>query len=371
MTSASDRVPLVRATSPASVRPIDPLGDARWDSFVRARPDATAYHLSAWSAILADAYRFQPRHLALERDGELLGVLPLMGKKGPLSGRRLRSLPVVQTAGPLGLDADASARLASEALEIAGREEALLVIASRQDDLHERVCGLDRRDATPTWILDVPAPADLAAWEIARSKNLRRSISKARRANCIVRLANDRAAVRTFHRLYLETMRKHRSLPRTYRQFEASRRQLARPAAFALFAVEDDAGAMIAGGLFHVFNGTAELIYNASDASRLGERPNHALYRYVVEWASERGIGKVDFGGAWTESPLAAFKRQWGAEEVAEYTYVPQGAPATVDVGTAMTGGAATRLRSTVDRLWEQLPLPATELAASVAYRWL
>ena len=87
-----------------------------------------------------------------------------------------------------------------------------------------------------------------------------------------------------------------------------------------------------------------------------------------MEWAGERGLARLDFGFAHRGSPLGAFKAQWGAVAVPEHSYVASGR----GVGRM---GAAARASDGADglagRAWRRAPLPATRLAALVAYRYL
>jgi hypothetical protein len=353
------------------VRPIDPIADPRWDAFVATQPGALGYHLGAWAGILAAAYRFRPVYLVAEdAAGALHGALPMVGKWGPVSRSRLRSLPAVQSAGPLADHPAVAAQLMTAALALARERGAILVVDSRTADLDAGVDGLSGREQQPTWIMDVPAPEEIEAWERSRPRNLRRSIRKAADAGLTVRHATAEADMRAFHRLYLKTMRRHRSVPRTRRHFLLLQRSLQERGAFALFLVER-VGQPVAGVMFHVFNGLAELMYNASDESMLAVRPNHGLYRQVVEWAAQRGLRRIDFGGAWPGSSLAAFKQQWGAEIVPEYRYVGSDSSAPVDVGTAMSERAPGRVAREIDRLWGRAPLAATAAAGELAYRWL
>ena len=72
---------------------------------------ATVYQLGAWAEILAGAYRFEPRYLALEDEGGALrGVMPLLHKKGLVSDARVRSLPVFPAGGRWGTHARTSSR---------------------------------------------------------------------------------------------------------------------------------------------------------------------------------------------------------------------------------------------------------------------
>lgn len=341
-----------------------------WDRFVRAHPDATVYHLGAWARILARSYRFRPRYLALRgADGELTGVMPLAGRRGLLTGRRLRSLPAVEIGGPLAIEAGGEERLLAAAAELAAAEGARLLVDSTRP-LAAAARGLEEVPRPPTWIAPVPAPDDYEEWLKGRSSNLRRGVKRARSRGVEVRPAESEEDLRSFYRLYLGTMRNHRSLPRSWRQLDLAR-QLLGPSVFRLFLAEHE-GRAVAGGVFHDFGGMIELLYNGSDDGALDLRPNHALYAGVVRWAGGRGIAAFDHGYAWPGSSLAGFKQQWGAEMAARHRYsnrVAAGEAPREPAGEA-GGDSSSSLHAAGVRLWGRAPLPLTRVAAAAAYRY-
>jgi hypothetical protein len=345
--------------------------DPRWAEYVRSHEGATAYHLPEWAEILHTAYRWQPASLGLERDGRLAGVLPLVAKRGRLTGGRLRSLPVGPTAGPLGDTPEDEAALLTAAAQLADQRDLTLVVETRRLDLDKLATGIRATKTMPTWILDVPD--DLDAWQRERPRRLIRGIKRAQKHGVTVRPGTGDADLERFYELYLATMRRHRSPPRSLLQLREARRLLGDEGIFRLFVAEHE-GRIVAGGVWHAFNGIVELLYNASDHEALDHRPNHALYRDVVGWAKENGFARVDFGLAWPEDPLAEFKRQWGAVEVREVAYV-QGEPtAQDDDGQEVVNTIGERietLRKGVDKAWERAPLPLTAAVSTFALRYL
>jgi hypothetical protein len=352
---------------------LDPLADPRWDAYVRAHPRAAAYHLGAWAAILRGAYGARPHYLAIEGDGGALrGVLPLTYRRGLLSGRRLRSLPAVPAAGPLGDSRADEARLLAAACALGARIARVLAVNSRAEGLERELPDLGVVPMPPAWVLALPRDAEELRGRWKRSSNLARSVRRAEAGDLRVREARGEDDLRAFYRLYLETMRKHRSLPRSLRQLSLARRHLQGDGVFRLFLAEREGErAPVSGGVFHCFNGSVELLYNASAERHLELRPNHALYWGVLRWAIERGLDRFDFGFAWPGSPLGAFKAQWGAEPVPEYCYVsPPGArglPEPPGDGGEDAPGVARRLAGGA---LARAPLAVTRLLGTAAYRY-
>jgi hypothetical protein len=361
------------AANAPSVIEIDP-SDPRWDAFVRAHPEATVYHLSAWAEILRRAYGYRPRYIALAGPDpdRLEGVLPLIMTRGVVSGRRLRSLPVVNAAGPLAADAEGLSALLRAACDRASEDCKVLLVRSRRAGLEALAPNLASVPKHPTWIAPVPSPEehDLKAWK-KHSRNLYRGVNKALVAGLTFREAEGPEDLRRWYKLYLATMRKRGTLPRTWRQLETTRRLLEPSGEFRLFVVEQG-DRMLAGVVSHPFGDTVELVYNGSDPEALELRPNHLLNWSVLGWASQRGYSFLDIGDAREGGPLANFKAQFKAEPVPDYRYdcVIGSVPGLARARAVGHGLGAPDATGPAARAWARLPLLATHAAAAIVYRF-
>jgi CelD/BcsL family acetyltransferase involved in cellulose biosynthesis len=374
-------MPGTTAKSDPRLVQLDPTTAERWDRFVDQHPDSTAYHLSAWGEILQRSYRFEPMYLALEGPGgEISGILPLVYGRGPLSGARVVSLPArIQVAGPLGRSSDVEVALLGAACEIVRSGKASrLQLRSRREGYEHVLPDLAARRAWPTWRMELPSDPD-AFWErfTGRSKSLRRNVRKAQRSGVSVREGSSSGDLRRFYRLYLKTMRKHRELPRSLRQLTVSKRLLGPPGVFKLFVAEYD-GRVIAGGVFHFFRDTVELLYNASDDRYLDVRPNHAIYWDVIRIAIAAGFRFFDFGVAQPGSSLADFKRRWSAEPLARFYYsypAPDAGSGTdrnrSEQALKIRRQLRRRDRTLLHHAWRRAPLALTRLGGVLVYRYL
>ncbi len=353
--------------------PIDPSGAPQYDAYVRAHPRATLYHRGAWARILSRSYRFEPRYLALrDEEGELRGVLPLLYKKGLISDARARSLPVFPSGGPL-----ADTRALEVALILAARDSVrgdadLLQIHSAADYSADLPPDLVTHTMPPRWMVRVDTDLDAlrAGWR-KTSNNLYRSLQKADKADLVFREGTSDRDLASFYHLYLHTMRKWRSLPRSMRQLKLTR-DLLEPGEFRLFLVEHR-GRTAAAGVFHVFGGTVELIYNGSADEALDLRPNHALYWRVMSWAAEQSHHTFDFGTAQPTTSLGRFKSQW-ADPVSHYRHTwrrgetPSRAESMAAASYGLEYGGGEGL---VAAAWRRAPLQLTRAGAALAYRYL
>jgi CelD/BcsL family acetyltransferase involved in cellulose biosynthesis len=352
------------------VKELDPLTDPRWDAYVRAHPSATIYQLGAWAAILGRAYGFRPHYLALENDGRLAGVLPLLRKKGFISDDRIRSVPVFGYGGPLGDSRGEEIALLDAARALADREgiRGLSVNTGVRPIDGD---GFERSELHSSWIIELPDDLDAlrAGWR-KTSNNLYRSLRKADRSELRFREARSNRDVRSIHRLYMEAMRRHRSLPRTARQLRLARDLLGPE--MRMFIVSHG-GRDVAASVYHVFGDTVELVYNGSDEDALALRPNHLLYWEVMRWAAERGLRHIDLGGAYEGTPLARFKQQWGATPHPRYKldHRAGGETTRAESIAAIGYGAEGSESRIVDFGWRHIPLPVLHAGAHLAYRYV
>jgi hypothetical protein len=306
----------------ARVAHVDPSGDPRYDAYVRGHEDATAYHLGAWAQVLREAYGFRPEYMLLAGDdGEVEGVMPLMYSRGIVSGKRVRSLPVVPTAGPLANSAAAEAELLRAACRITDARAKELVIVGRGAGYEDSVPDLRRSERPPAWITPLPDDAEelRRGWK-KTSNNLFRSIRKAEASGVTVREGTGQADLREFYRLYLASMKRHRSLPRSWSQMKLDQRLLGPSGVFRLYLAEHD-GRPVSAAVFHAFGDTVDLLYAGSDAAARDVRGDFGVYWHVIRWAIENGYRRFDWGAAREGGNLYRFKSQWSSEPVPEYTY--------------------------------------------------
>jgi hypothetical protein len=373
-----------------SVTAVDPLSDPRWDSFVEAHPRATVYHLAAWARILADVYRYKPVYLKLETEaGEVRGVLPLLGRRGPLSGSRLRSLPVLpHVAGPLAHTPEEAAVLVRAACSVANNEGSVLTINTREPGLELLLPELGTVPRLPSWIITLPPDLEaLDRWLNGKGrsrdiKDIARRVRQAGAAGVRVREGGSEDDLHQFYKLYLVTMRKHRVLPRSYRQLTLSRRMLQPSGVFRLFLAERD-GRAVTGVLCYAFRDTVDALYLGADDRSRELHAHHALYWELMKWSVAHNYRKVDLGTASTAGSLGAWKLRWGAEPICEYRYVypaPRRHP--------LPPAAAARQQDAADRrswrrdaakliekrarfVWNRAPCFVTRLAGAFILKYL
>lgn len=297
---------------------IDPQTDPRWEALVTTMPDSLIYHHPAWLQVLQEVYGFKPVNLDCEdANGQLQGILPLFYKPGLLNGRSLLSLPGTPAAGPLACTARAAADLVGAAVERV---------------LDGLVYGVVGMPTYMTYLLDLPErPEPLRFGNSQHHNSIKRAVNKAAKLGVQVRAAEKERELQAWYDFYLETMRWHGVLPRSYNFFKIIWNRL-RPRGMMrlLLAEHCEAGRnRLLGGLFLLlFNRTVSYAYGGWRRQDQALRTNDALHWWAIQHARMEGFRQYDFGVVPQNNPgLAKFKSKWGTEAHYLYRYYLPCAP--------------------------------------------
>lgn len=303
-------------------------GDPRWAEFAASHPQALPYHHPSWFRVLQEAFGYSNASLGCaDGAGRLCGILPLLEKKGILTGLHLSSLPHTPVAGPLASDANSLRALLSAATERVDAGQARwLQLKVGGTSLDAPLDGFSRQDWDAAYVLDLPGnPEDLRFGNSRHHSAISRAVRKAARLGVTVRPASSLTDVRRWYRLYLETMRAHATPPRPLRFFELMWDVLAPLDRLRLLLAERQAGSqvqLLAGSLFLMHGQTIVFAFNGRDRSQLEFRPNDAIHWTAITDACASGFRRYDFGEVAEGNPgLAAFKEKWGARPVELYRY--------------------------------------------------
>lgn len=358
----------------------NPQSDSRWESFVAQHPNGSIYHHPVWLEILEREYGQKGLYLMCEDAlGNVLALLPMLRTRGlpfsfggPLTGRRLSSLPRTPMAGPLSIDSTASAALLLNAIEqVSADSDLLLQIKAQGSDLDGMVPEIACVPWRLSYLLPLPANGSFRVNNSHSRASIKWAINKAKRMGVTVRPAEQEDDLKAWYRIYLETMRHNAVLPRPYRFFVALW-ELLRPRGMMQLLVAEHQSAgrqrMIAGSLFLTFGQTVSYAFNGSRLKDLSLRPNDVIQWQAINEACAAGYRFFDFGEVPDgNSDLAKFKSKWGSEPVRLYRYYY---PASKDVnhGPADSHSYKESLRNAI---WRRLPLATVAWLGDRIYRYL
>lgn len=333
-------------TRPLALRVVD-LSDAgeraRLGAWVHDHPDATPFHLPAWSVAVARGCRQKSHYLVAERgNGDVAGVLPLTEMHSPLFGRALVSAGFGVGGGVLADNAAAVRELAEAAWALAGR------LSCPSVELRGGALpGPDWHVDDTTYLGFVRDLAENDEAELLAIPRKQRAEVRRSFGNELEIVTGDDAA--THYALYAESVRNLGTpvFPRTLfaevlNEFgEAADVLTVRHRGVSVSSV---LSLYWKGGVYPYWGG-------GGDAAR-ALRANDAMYFGLMRHARDRGCTRFDFGRSKAGTGAAAFKKNWGFEPEA-LTYFSR----TAD-------GTAPRKVNPLDpkyslqvKLWKQLPL--------------
>jgi len=366
----------------ARIVEIDFKADPRWDRFVADHPNGLVYHHSRWLSALEHEYGQMPLALAYEDAHEQLrGVLPLMytkglpfGLGGAAAARRLSSLPRTPVAGPLALDARATAALLEGALARVHQDRGTRLQIKVQRQIDRVPAQLTEVPWRVSYVLRLPSdPEELRFGNSRNHSRIKWAVQKAEREGVGIRHAESVDDLRIWYRLYLDVNRWRAQPARPFRFFEAAWELLRPIGLMRLLLAEqivDGKRRILAGSMFVMLGNTVSYAFNARLREGLPLRPNDALQWRAIHDASAEGFRWYDLGEVGEGNVgLTGFKSKWGAEPRPLYRYhYPPSSQAPSGYGVLEADG---RVQHALRAMWRGVPLRATERMGDFVYRYL
>jgi len=305
---------------------IDPLAEPRWDAFLAQHPEARLAHSSSWLEVVQRTYGYRPAHLAYESAESILGVLPLVSVRSPLTGSRLVSLPFSGPAGPIGRSPSVIDALVGAALKVTSQGRySYLNIQSMAGQLTPDDGRLTRLNPFVCSLLPL-SDDPVQVWNGIPFKALKQEIKQARTRGVTVSVSDDLADLRAFYELSVQTSRKHGLPPQPYALFESMWGILKPKQMLSLFvATLNDRviGAQICFQFKDIFSAG----YVGTDYRALKYyHPIKLLDWSAIEWACSNGFRHFDLLQSHVRNEgLRWYKRSFGAIEVpVTYYYFPK-----------------------------------------------
>ncbi len=285
----------------ATVKELSEADRARWDAFVRACPDATFFHLSAWQRIMEDVFRHRTFFLYAERAGEIVAVLPLAQVKSRLFGHALTSLPFCVYGGIAGA-AEAAPALEAHAEALAVR---LGVDHLEYRNLVPRHPDWPQQDLYATFRKEIAPEPEANMLAIPRKQ---RAMVRKGIANGLASRFDE--GVDTFFDLYSDNVLRHGTPALPLRFFERLRTEFGDDC--EVLTVVDRSGMPLSSVLSFYFRDEV-LPYYAGDALAARElAANDFKYWELMRHACGKGVRLFDFGRSKVGTGPYAFKKNWG-----------------------------------------------------------
>jgi FemAB-related protein (PEP-CTERM system-associated) len=334
--------PISSSPPAAGLRVVESCRPDDWHAYIEHRLPGALFHRLEWDAVFA-VYGLRTLRLAALRDDRVVGVLPLVLQKSPLTGRQLVSLPWFDAAGIVADDPEVALALADSAIARA-QTERVPTVQLRQP----AALDWDHPVRTDKVLMRLPLPDDSEALWNQFSPKVRNQVRKAEKSGLSAELGGGEL-LDDFFRIYAHNMRDLGS-PSHHRRFFAAVLD-AFPAETTLFVVRKDQA--VIGAAWSLANGEILELPWASSLKRYNPLcVNHLLYWTILQHACRRRYQMFHFGRSTRDSGTFHFKKQWGAEPVPLFWYY------------LSAGGAAPAAAMSPDesfgwgtRLWQRLPV--------------
>ena len=294
----------------ASVRTAD-LDDrqecARLDAFVREHPEGTIFHRPQWSRAIARGCGQRAHYLVVERQGALVGCLPLTEIRSVLFGRALVSVGF-GTGGGLLTTADGIAEPLAESGWALARRLGCPTLELRGGALPADWAVQQGTHAN----FDRPLPADAGTLLASIPKKQRAEVHRALGFGLETSAGNDRRHRDVHFHCYAESMR-NLGTPVFPRALFAAMLDEFGAEADVVAAWKD--GRPISAFLNFHFKDTCFAYWGGGGADARRWRANDLLYFDTMARAIARGDSRADFGRSKVGTGTWQRKRIWGFDE--------------------------------------------------------
>lgn len=314
-----------------------------WEAFVEAHPQATFFHRFAWSRVLKRSFGHTPHFFVAEKDGQTVGLLPLVEVRSRLFGHKLASLPFCVYGGVLATSEEADRSLREAAVSLGQR---LKVDAVELRNFQPSNSDWAVKDLYYTFRKELHADNDL---------NLK-GIPNRQRAMVRKGIAEGLDGVETegtdrIYRVYSESLRNLGTPVFSRRYLDVLREEFAGDCRVLMIQQQ---GEDVAGVLSFYFRNEVLPYYGGSVSRARSIRGcNHFMYWELMRRSADEGLEIFDFGRSKKETGPFEFKKNMGfAPEPLPYEYYLVESDAIPDVNPTNP-----KYRLMID-MWKRLPLP-------------
>ena len=333
-------------SGPASVRPATDADRIAWNAYVLRDPEATFFHRIEWRDVLERAFGHRSHYLLAEREGRVVGVLPLAEVKSALFGHSLISTPFCVYGGILAADDAAFAELERAACGLA---QSAGVDYLEMRNRRKRHSGWPSKDLYVTFRKSISEDPEQNMLAIPRKQ--RAMVRKGIKANLRSEVEQ---GVDHHYAIYSESLR-NLGTPVFSRRYLDLLRELFGPDCDVVTIFKDEEP--VASCLNFYFRDEVLPYYGGGRSMAREVAGNDFMYWEIMERARQRGYRVFDYGRSKQGTGSYDFKRNWGFEaEALHYEYfmvrrkeLPNLSPSNPKYARAID-------------LWRRLPLGVTQL---------
>lgn len=292
-----------------------------WNQYVLSDPNASIYHLWEWGEVISKTYNHKKYYLTIQKDKDIIGIMPLIHIRSNLFANKLVSLPFCEYGGPL-ISTRLDPSITEHALKTLSKKLIMLTKISQIDYLELRQLSpvLSRLPSLTDFTIcrkSLTFELDLTREEQVLWRNLekrtRRAIEKALRAGVEVRDV-DSNTLAQYYTLYSKTQKRHGSPPHSYDFFKNI---------YATFKSKERLQMLlatykrkpIAGRMVFCFNGKIYCWNSVLDKKYASLNASNLLLWHIIRWGTKNKFKILDLGRTRIEDRgVYLFKRGWGGK---------------------------------------------------------
>jgi len=332
--------------TPGSIRikPLDDASEARWEAFVGQAPGATFFHRAGWRRVVERAFGHRTYYAYAERDGRIVGVLPLTHIASRLFSNGLISNAFGVYGGPVADADEVHAALDAYAEEVMDRVGADFIEYRGRQAL--RPDWTRKSDLYVTFRREIDPDPDVNLKAIPRKQ--RAVVRKALKAGTLSAEIDDDVA--RLYRVYATSVRNLGTPVFARRYFQLLKQEFGDDCEILTLSA---GGEPVASVMSFYFRDEVNPYYGGGTAAARRLGANDLMYWRVTERARERGLRLFDFGRSKHGTGSYAFKKNWGFEpEPLAYEFKLRNGKALPDVNPLNP-----KYRLFI-AAWRKLPLP-------------
>lgn len=306
------RAPVVVTAYHADVRD-------RWDRYVQQTASATFCHLTGWLRVLERTWGHRNYSLYAERDGQIVGILPLFHVQSRLFGSMLISTPNAVYGGIVADDVAAHQALLERARQLAAELRVdfleLRNTPATLGELPAEACGYQSFSLQDQLYVSFAHPlmTDEEAQLKTFPRDIRRMIRQGPKHGLSSTLQGE-TALAEFYDVYATSVRNLGTPVFPRRLFAEFLREF--PEQCDLLVIRQ--GETFAGGvLSFYFRDTVMPYYAGAYPAFYRSGINNFMYAELMKHSAQRGFTRFDFGRSKRGTGAYAFKHGWGMQEVA------------------------------------------------------
>ena len=280
----------------------------RWDAYVLTHPDGTFFHRAGWRRVIEDAFGHRTHFLLAERDGDMVGVLPLAEINSWLFGHSLGSLPFCAYGGILA-DNDAAYRALDEAAQALAIKLKVGALECRNQAAQH--AHWPTKDLYVTFKKAIEPEVEANMTAIPRKQ--RAMVRKGIKAGLIGEIDTD---TRRFFQAYSASVHRLGTPVFSRALFKALKDEFGDDCEVLTITLN---GEVIASVMSFYFRDEVLPYYGGGTDAARAVAGNDFMYWELMRRACERGLKVFDFGRSKRGTGSFDFKKNWGFEPTPLY----------------------------------------------------